>query len=91
MKTQIPTTRPSFSRWAAFVLMAVVVAFSAALMTGCAPSPGDMTLTDENGCKWTATIYNHENGDRYGEIKRVVDAKGLQICKAGAALMVGSK
>ena len=88
---KIPTTRPSIFRLAAIVIAAFVVACCAALLTGCAPSPGDMTLTDENGCKWTATIYNHDNGDRYGEIKRVVDAKGLQICKSGAALMVGAK
>lgn len=35
MIKKIPTTRPSISRWAAFVFLAVVVAFSAALMTGC--------------------------------------------------------
>lgn len=32
MIKKIPTTRPGISRWAAFLFLAVVVAFSAALL-----------------------------------------------------------
>lgn len=74
----IPTRRyPRASTVGILFVLACVVA----MLAGCAESPGAMTLTDENGCKWSASIYKHENGDRYGEIQRLTDTNGKQICK----------
>lgn len=81
---RIPTKRSSASRWAAFVVLAVVVAFSLALLTGCdfhqAARPGTgaayrvvVYVDSDTGCEYLST----------GQVTALtprLNREGKQIC-----------
>lgn len=90
MSKKIPTKRDVIPKWAAFLLVAIPLAFCAALLTGCydknpdGTTKGDavMIYTDNGtGCQYVKSRNDLQMAPRMGR-----DSK--QVC---AALMVGAK
>lgn len=95
MNNKIPTQRDVIPKWAAYLLVAIPMAFCAALLTGCGkgnqiPSPKGILIEQNSGCEWVAGKNSYTVGYRV-YLTPNVDANGLQVCKSGAALMVGAK
>jgi len=76
-------TASNFSRWAWFILLAVIVAFSATMLTGC-----NSPAATSTGATWEPSVWRDtETGCEYlsprdaRAITPRMDRAGKQICK----------